>query len=368
MSEKKGEGDSGGFGAFWDGVGKEIIKYMETRELAALSQIAEILSNNNKSPLIPSEDIWKKIFCGAELEDLYEERLPQFRIESRGYGSDREYYFNDKTYNGLYESFKELEYQTQKLIVLLNGISNRMVLSRIFDEDTERAIKKEVVGVKGTYIDDIISSVKDEQKNYILAKYASNDFRKLRSYMNILNLDFVYCDEELCVQPFTARSEESVQDLNIITQWLYREYRDVYESYVSSKKAFANGESVSCIMHCRNIIAGIFSSQKSEQRKWLDGLRKACHQDKNITNIQANKIAEMKYNENSSEENERYQYPRFKLIYRLYSFTCALGAHKNEGNMTADGVDNEVTNMDDALLALRMTEDVLIWFYKTSLV
>lgn len=35
---------------------------METRELAALSQIAEVLSDNNKSPLIPSEDIWKKFF------------------------------------------------------------------------------------------------------------------------------------------------------------------------------------------------------------------------------------------------------------------------------------------------------------------
>ena len=35
---------------------------MEKRGLAALSQIAEILSDNNKSPLMPSEDIWKKIF------------------------------------------------------------------------------------------------------------------------------------------------------------------------------------------------------------------------------------------------------------------------------------------------------------------
>ena len=53
---------------------------METRELAALSQIAEVLSDNNKSPLIPSEDIWKKIFCGAGLEDLFEERAPQFQM------------------------------------------------------------------------------------------------------------------------------------------------------------------------------------------------------------------------------------------------------------------------------------------------
>ena len=53
---------------------------METREMAALSNIAEILSDNIKSPLMPSEDIWKKIFCGAELEDLFQARSSQFHI------------------------------------------------------------------------------------------------------------------------------------------------------------------------------------------------------------------------------------------------------------------------------------------------
>ena len=340
---------------------------MKTRELAALSQIAEILSDNNKSPIIPSEDIWKKIFCGAGLEDLFEERSPQFRIADRGYGYEKELFFNDRTYNGLYETFKELEYQPEKLIMLLNSVANRMSVYRIFDSDMEDTIKKKYTKVKGTYLDEMMSSVGDEQKNIILSEFASKDFNKLKRYVNIINLDFLYCDGELCVQPFTVRSNESIQDLDIISNWLYTEHKDVYESYESAKKEFANGESVSCIMHCRNIITGIFSSQKSQQRKWLDGLQKACHQDKNINNVQANKIAEMKYNENSSEENERYQYPRFKLFYRLYSFTCALGAHKNEGNMTISGVDNKVTSIDDALLALRITEDALIWFFKTSL-
>lgn len=32
--------------------------------------------------------------------------------------------------------------------------------------------------------------------------------------------------------------------------------------------------------------------------------------------------------------------------------------------MTISGVDHEETDIEDALLALRMTEDTLIWFYK----
>lgn len=214
---------------------------METRELAALSQIAEVLSDNNKSPLIPSEDIWKKIFCGAGLEDLFEERAPQFQIDSRYDGYEKELLFNDRTYNGLYETFKELEYQPEKLIMFLNGIANRMSVYRIFDSDKEESIKKKYVNVKGTYLDEMMLSVDDEQKNIILSEFASKDFNRLKSYVNIINLDFLYCDEELCVQPFTARGNESVQDIDIISHWLYAEHRDVYESYESAKKAFEIG-------------------------------------------------------------------------------------------------------------------------------
>jgi len=338
---------------------------MESREIAALSHIAEILTDNIKSPLIPTDDIWRKILCGSELEEYYEDREPQFRVEKRSYGNDEECYFNTKTYNALYETFKELQYQSENLIMLLNGIANRISIYRIFPNNVERNIRKEYPLIKGEYIDELIKNSDVFVKNKILGKYASNDFNVLRRYLNIINLDFVFNGERLGVQGFTARSKESNQDLNIITQWLFISHKDVYESYESAKKAFGNGEAVSCIMHCRNILAGVFSEQKSEQRKWLDGLQKVCIKDKNIINLSANKISEMKYNENSDKIEERYQYPRFKLIYRLYSYTCALGAHKNEGNMTSSGVDNEETSIEDALLSLRMTEDVLIWIYKT---
>ena len=119
-------------------------------------------------------------------------------------------------------------------------------------------------------------------------------------------------------------------------------------------------------MQCRNIITGIFSSQKSEQRKWLDGLKKICHKDKNINNVQANKIAEMKYNENSNEASERYQYPRFNFINKLYVFTCDLGAHINEGYTENGEVDLEEASIEDALWSLRATEDMLIWIYQTG--
>ena len=69
--------------------------YGENR-IAALSKIADILSDNNKSPIIPEVDVWKKVFNNAELGDLYEEREPQFivKIQPYGYGpEERKIYF-----------------------------------------------------------------------------------------------------------------------------------------------------------------------------------------------------------------------------------------------------------------------------------
>ena len=120
------------------------------------------------------------------------------------------------------------------------------------------------------------------------------------------------------------------------------------------------------ISHCRNIITGIFTYKKDEQRKWLDGLKKVCYKDKNIINVQANKIGEYNYNANSPDVNARYQYPRFNFIYKLYSFTCALGAHINEGNVSDATVDFEDVTLEDAFMALKATEAVLIWIYQTN--
>lgn len=38
----------------------------------------------------------------------------------------------------------------------------------------------------------------------------------------------------------------------------------------------------------------------------------------------------------------------------------------NEGNVVDSSVDSEVATMEDALFALRMTEDMLIWLYQTG--
>ncbi|MEO1816101.1 MAG: hypothetical protein ABGU93_11020 [Acetobacterium sp.] len=340
---------------------------MDTLQKIAISKIADILSSTNL--IIPQVDIWKKIFNNAGLSELYESRAPQFTtiVEVYGYGSDdKNLYHNEKCYNGLHESFKELEYNREELLKLFNNITEKISIFNVFIENIEKEIKKEVPKIKDMYIDEYLKKVELPEKNILLNKYSNKNFKLLRNNFNILALDICFDEEGLCVLPFTGSITEKDFDNSILMQWLSLKYPNIAMSYTDAIKAYSNSDDAACISHCRNIITGIFTYKKDEQRKWLDGLKKVCYKDKNIINVQANKIGEYNYNANSPDVNARYQYPRFNFIYKLYSFTCALGAHINEGNVSDATVDFEDVTLEDAFMALKATEAVLIWIYQTN--
>ena len=343
---------------------------MERIEIAALSKIADILTDNNKSPLFPQVDIWKKIFFNAEMGELFEHRGPQFTIVIQSYGyrpDERDLYFNEKTYNGLFESFQELQYSMDELVKLLNSIAGKMSLFKVLLPDIEERIIDEYPKSKRIQFEDFFAQVDDTTRNDIINKHCVRSFRELRRNLNILGLEIIWMDESFTIVPFTSRSEQSDFDLNIINQWLHSKYFNVYESYEAARKAFANGDAVGCITHCRNIITGIFSYKKDDGREWYNGLQKICCADKNITSItNAKSIPTIKYDVHSQDVKQRYKYPRFNLINKLYVLTCDLGAHINEGNVGVGTVDSEVATMEDALWALRGTEDMLIWVYQTG--
>ena len=186
--------------------------------------------------------------------------------------------------------------------------------------------------------------------------------------LHLMGLEVCFDDKSnLTVLPFADSIRESTFDKSILMAWLQNSFANISETYSNAVKAYSNGDSVACITHCRNIITGIFSTQKDPQRKWMDGLLKVCANDKNINNAPLNKLHTYVYNANADDVNQRYQYPRYNLIYRLYAFSCALGAHINEGNATTVGVDFEIVTAEDALMCLRMTEDLLIWLYQSNL-
>lgn len=342
---------------------------MDSIQDIAISKIADILSS---SKLLTLEvDIWKKIFNNAGLSEYFQQRKPQFTIRIESYGgnpSDVYYYNNERCYNGLHETFMDMVItnSNEELFSLLNNIVCRLNMNRVFKEDIEDDLSHAYRKYGNMYLDDYLKKLSIEQKNEILMKYPSKVFMQLRTNVNILGLDICFDDEALCIMPFTGSLRESSFDNSVILQWLSGRYENIAESYIDAMKAYSVSDEVGCIAHCRNIITGIFTYKKAAQRKWLDGMQKVCCKDKNILNVPINKIPEFKYNANAEDVNARYQYPRYNLIYKLYSYTCALGAHKNEGNVNQAGVEFEDATLEDAFFALRMTEDLLIWLYQTN--
>lgn len=341
---------------------------MDNIQEVAISKIADILSSTKL--IVPQVDIWKKIFNNAGLNELFEERKQQFTIKVVTYGyrpDERNLYHNDCCYNGIWESFSGLYNDFDSFTRLLNSIANKISINNIFVDNIEYLIKKKKTSIKDIYIDEYINSISIDEKNTLLKEYPSKDFHALRINMNILGLDFAFNEDTLSVVPFTTSIIEENHDNGIVYQWLVSKYSNVAESYENAKKAYGNGDPVGCLTHCRNIVTGIFSYKKDSQSEWVKGLQSACAKDKNILSIMSPKnIPNFKYDSHSLDINKKYHYPRFNTIYQLYVYTCDLGAHINEGNLVDGTVDSEDTDMFDAYMGLRMTEDVLIWLYQNG--
>lgn len=281
---------------------------------------------------------------------------------------EKDVYFNDKTYNGLIESFKELEYRRAELVKLLNNIASKMSLRRILESDIDEKIK---IPRKYDYFEDYFEAQDRDGKNEIINEYSRSVFKKLRRNLNLISLDIHFEDNEFTIMSFTERTEVNDFDLNLITRWLAEKYPEVCKSYEAARKAYSSGDESGCVTHCRNILTGIFTYNKQEGREWYSGLQKACKKDKNILNVKNLKnIKQMKYDSHSADREHRYKYPRFRMISEVYAITCDLGAHINEGNVTETNdeikVDLEEVTLEDALWILRMTEDILIWLYQTG--
>lgn len=344
---------------------------MDSYRQIAISKISDILSGNKL--ILPSIDLWKTIYFNAGQSSLYlsfEDQL-KTKVVPYGYRDDqRNYFHNDYCFSALFETITLITNE-QELIRFFNSIVEKILLAKIFPTDIEEILENDHYRVSHFDFFDInefILELKVDEKNKILKKHAGQTFKAFLQNLHLIGLEVCFDDKSnLIVLPFADSIRESTFDKSILMEWLQINYSNISETYSDAVKAYSNGDSVACITHCRNIITGIFSTQKDPQRKWMDGLLKVCSNDKNINNAPLNKLHTYVYNANADDVNQRYQYPRYNLIYRLYAFSCALGAHINEGNTTTSGVDFEIATSEDALMCLRMTEDMLIWLYQGNI-
>lgn len=285
-----------------------------------------------------------------------------------------EYSHNDRCYSGLYNSLERLIETTEEFIKFINNMLPKLNMYSIFNEKIHKEVDRNF---------DIKEYAKrhsiDDLKN-ILNTYPSEDFQVLRMNLNILGLDLTFLGTgNLITMPFEFIDKS--KDKSILITWLEVNYPTILESYERAVQAYSIGDSVGTMSHCRSVLTGIFSYKKRDDTSWLTGLQEACTDDKHLKDIiSPKKIRTLQYikKDDLSEDeykevkiDNKYNYPRFRTIDQIYSYLCDLGPHVTEGpNLIGDDipisekVNSEITNANDALMGLRMTEDILIWLYQ----
>jgi hypothetical protein len=335
---------------------------MDRMDEIALSKIATILdkkdivrTNNNST--------WERILSNSGQSELYD----RFRSSLNPYTYNGQYQNENYEFEEFYSAIKSIlkivysnGESTAEFTLLISSIVEEIKLDNLFEGDLEDLLPR---SYRSYSLNEFFKEkTYDECMEFIRDNSRSN-FKVLVNNLNILNMDITYSDGKLKLTPFTQQSLHVTRNPSLLADWLIEDYPAVGNMYKEAIENYINGEAVSCISNCRNIITGIFSHYKNDgNRAWTKGLQNLST-DTNIENINApNNIIQDSANKGISFESDNvFKYPRFKLIYHLYSLTSDLGSHSTEAPKIDGQLFPESTTLNDALLCLRMTEDVLIW-------
>lgn len=335
---------------------------MDNIQEIAVSKLADIMSNGEL--VLSKRDGWKIIFNNAGLEDCYNGINQQLKETVRQIDWQNSYENNDRTYSALHKTLLSLlDNNHESFLRLINSYLEKVYKYNIF----------KVSVIADTKYNDLERYFLRKGKaftNEFLVNNASKNFIKFKNSLNILCYDIEFNDNfDLIVYPLSILNENKFEQKNQMLEWIECQYPNISLLFLKAVKMFGEGNTIECLTNCRSVLTGIFSFDKTEGTKWYTGLQKACFSDKNIGNIVSpTKIIGFKAsNTHSTNNDERYNYPRFKTINQIYSFLSDLGPHISEGPKLNDYVDCEICTVQDAFLGLQMTESILIWIYQNKI-
>lgn len=198
-----------------------------------------------------------------------------------------------------------------------------------------------------------------------LKYYEEEDYKKyvdeLINLYQLLGYDLVMEDNHFSVMPLTGNVEK-VLDIFGLEQWLLELYPEIYDSYEGAIDSFGSGNFGTSIEACRTTLTGLFSKYKGPDSfaKWFRGTADIAgeHNGTNMLDIK-NHLEALGKKELSDffEENSAGSYKKTRAIYSIYSMLSDYGTHRQEGTI-------ETPSKEDALMMLRMTEDIMIWIFQ----
>ena len=281
---------------------------MDSRNRIARSNVYSLFGDILKSRISNNED-YKVILAKAGLKDWTEEYY-EFLTP---YWYNRGYQNENSEYNPRYACLdicEKIESSSEALTRFLNVI---------LENTTE--IEDDIINKLDHYLGELGLELKIENDEY---------------FMNY----------KYSLIPLTQGAEERAEDLDFLSGNLTP---DLLALYNEALRNYGNGSYLSCIENCRSLFEAFFKKYDPINNDYAKGILAVTEEQvvENGTVLDSQRGIFNYWLKNKNGAN------RYRLFVTLYSAMSGLGTHREE----------EAT-MEDALLLLRFTEDVLIWCIK----
>ncbi|MCX7568724.1 hypothetical protein OS242_01905 [Tumebacillus sp. DT12] len=249
------------------------------------------------------------------------------------------------------------------------------ILREVYSEGAEGAFNK-LIGTIASFmeVEDIcfgLTKTRDEMawdrkevlerctdngfSNYI-TPFLTDDFKKFENCIRVLGFDLEILPQNIIVRPAINGVFQRSKDVSLLEIWLERNYRNSAVNYREALSSVLEGNPIACITACRNMLTGVYEQHiQPPNQHWHNGLFHILPEELVGTDTYSSILNAV---QQSKKQGLQAGYKRFNVVYSLYSLLSHLGAHQAECIPMLK--EKQVSN-EDALLCLRMTEDVLIY-------
>jgi hypothetical protein len=282
---------------------------LDSREDKSLAQLCSFLNSSIRRVIYRNGNGWlEQVLSCIGLSSLVEEH---------------ENYFNPNTFNRGYTNENDHFNPEMGMMKLCNKIKSKKELLNEFLNEIFRRL--------------------DEIEDNSLLNQIENCLELLGYALQIENTDM---GDSYSLQYLSSGEVERQRDMSVMRKELNLGYPEILRHYNEALETYSNGNFKSCIDNCRTAFEKVFSKLDTENGDYLRGILFAT--DENIIHEGAELKSKNKIFKYWLEKNKGAN--RYRMMATLYSAMSGLGAH---------GEDNP--SQEDALMILRMTEDVFLW-------
>ncbi|MGL4911032.1 MAG: hypothetical protein ACRC3Y_01240 [Romboutsia sp.] len=192
-------------------------------------------------------------------------------------------------------------------------------------------------------------------------KIDSEDICSFENYLEILGFkldikekyDFYGTKYEFSLSNYIDGVNERQKDVSYLLNMINEKNNGLITYYEEAISTYGNAEYQGCISNCRVIFEKIFAALDTVNNDYAKGILISTKESVPVGSSTTPKMSSKGIFTYWLENKKGFN--RYRLFVTMYSLMSALGSHGEE-----------IPTKEDALLTLRVTEDILIWYFQQN--